>query len=211
MLLKKEINHCIITKVSFFSESSASLNILLDSGLHRVIALSFTKKYNYDLSDLYCSSYVINITESASSLYLSQLNKIKTYDIPQHRLYLLLFIRSLVDYFSEQHFSSKIYLGYIRFLELLSDHDDEEYYYYALASYQLLLLDISGLGSASLQLRSLFADDLLTLEEIKDFHYKRLSFQSFLKIQSTIDKLFEQQLGYIRPKDYFSLWLKVIT
>lgn len=211
MSIKKQISNCIITKVSLFSESSSSLNLLSHSGIHRVIALSFTKRYDYDLSDLYCSSYEVHVTESSSSLYLNQLIKNKTYNISKRRLYLLLFIRSVADYFSAQYFSSKIYLGYIRFLELLADHDDEKYYYYALISYQLLLLDLSGLGSASTQLRSLFADDLLSLEEIEDFHFRKLSFQSFLKIQNTIDNLFEQELGYIRPRDYFSLWSQIIT
>ena len=207
---KKLIPHCYITKISFFSESSASINILSQEGLIRVIALSFTKKYDYDLSYCLRSLCSVEVIDSSQNLYLSRLSFEKPFEIPGHRLYLLLFIRDLTDYLAVQYFSTKIFNAYNRFFDLLEKHSDEDYYYYALISYQLLFMELAGLGSASVQLRTLFTDNVLSLQEIENFYLKKLTFSSFMKIQNMIDSFLEQDLGYVRPRDYFSIWSKVV-
>lgn len=204
------LSDCYITKVSFFSESSASIHIIREDGFKRVLALSFVKKHNYDLSVLTRSICALIVRSTAKGSYLSRLEVVHTYLISSQRLYLMLYVRDIIDFFAQEHFSYKIFAAYTRFLKLLSSHESDQYFYYALTSFQLMLLQVAGLGSAGDQIRQCYIEGILSLDEVESFNHKVLSKRSFLKIQEYLEDVFEQHIGYSRPKGYFKSWSPVI-
>lgn len=204
-------DRCFLTKVSFFSESSASLHLLTEQGHFRVIALSFAKRFSYSLDTLAFSPFKVEVKKTAQAIYLYHLQMLEQISIDRSKVFFLIYMRHLVDYCAKVHFERKIFLGFRRFVDLLSAEFQQEYYYYALISFQFVLLDLCGLGSPSEQMKSLFENNLMSIEDIASIHDKMVSEETFLRLQTSFEELFQQHIGYCSAQGYFRSWITLLS
>lgn len=203
------IRDSFLLRIDYFSESSAILHILTAEGPQRLVSLSFLKKFAFNQDSLFLSCLNIEVNSNGQSTYVRNIELAQTYPISVERIYLLLYLRDMLTFFSQVHFDKKLYFSYRRFLHLLAHHQQNQYFYYAILSLQLLLLSLSGLGSASSNVRQIYHSGLMTLDDVENFHKKIVTMRCFFHAQDYIERLFEEHLGYSRPQGYFQTWLSI--
>lgn len=206
MTSKHSFENCFILKIDYFSQSSAVLHLLTQQGPARIMCLSYLKKYPYHQHELYLSRHLITASSSRKTLYLREIEPEHMYFIPSKRLFYVLYIRDLIEFFSRAHFEPKIYHSYERFFHLLAHCDHEPYLYYALLSFQFILLSHAGLGSPSAQIKQFFDLNIMTIDQVELFQKKQVSQSCFLSLQQNIAHQLTDSLGYYRPQGYFKLW-----